>query len=57
MFLMFILILSETIDLLAMANNVLWCDHVLMREYGHILRMALILRMKVKGRKGGQREH
>ena len=33
--------LNRTIDLLAMANNVHWYDHVLRREDGHILRRAL----------------
>ena len=36
--LMFILGLSKTIDLFAMANNVCWYGHVLRREDGHILR-------------------
>ena len=39
--LMFILGLNETIDQLAMANNVCWCGHVLWREDGHMLRKAL----------------
>ena len=39
--LMFMLGLKETIDQLAMANSVCWYDHVLRREDGHVLRMAL----------------
>ena len=38
---MFMLGLKETIDQLAMANNVRWYGHVLRREDGHILRRAL----------------
>ena len=33
--------LNETIDLLAMANNVHWYGHVLRREDCHVLRIAL----------------
>ena len=33
--------LNETIDQLAMANSVDWHDHLLRREYGHVLRKAL----------------
>ena len=49
--LMFMLGLNETIDLLAMTNSVRWYGHVLRREDGDVLRMALYL--EVKGRKGG----
>ena len=45
--------IEETIDQLAMASSVRWYGHVLRREEGHVL----ILRLKVKGRKGGRREH
>ena len=49
--LMFMLDLTETIDLLVMANSVRWYGYVLRREDGHLLRQ------KVKGRNGGQRGH
>ena len=39
--LMFMLVLNETMDQLAMANSVCWYGHVLRREDGHVLRMAL----------------
>ena len=39
--LMFILGLNETIDQLAMANNVRWYGNVLRREGGHVLRRAI----------------
>ena len=32
-----------------MLNNVCWYGHVLRREDGHVLRMALDLRLKVEG--------
>ena len=51
--LMFMLGLCETIDQLAMANSVRWYGHVLRREDDHILRRALDLKLKVKGRNGG----
>ena len=38
---MIILGLNEAIDLLATANSVRWCGHVLRREDGHVLRRAL----------------
>ena len=41
MYLMFMLGLSETIDLLAMANSVRRYDHVMRTEDGHVLRRAL----------------
>ena len=39
--LMFRLGLNETIDQLAMVDNVRWYGHVLRREDGHVLRRAL----------------
>ena len=39
--LMFMLGLNRILDQLAMANSVRWCDHVLRRDDGHILRRAL----------------
>ena len=55
---MFMLDLRETIDQMAMANSVCWYGHVLSREDGYVLRMALDFeiedqRLKAKGRKGG----
>ena len=38
--------MNETIDLLARANSVCWCGHVLRRVDGHVLTRALVLRMK-----------
>ena len=38
---MFMLVLHETIDQLAMSNSVRWYCHVLRREDGHVLRRAL----------------
>ena len=38
-----------------MANSVRWYGHVLRREDGLMFRRALDLRLKVKGRRGGQR--
>ena len=45
---------NETINQLAMANNVQWYGHVLRREDGHVLRRALDLDVKGirKGRSG-----
>ena len=40
-YLMLMLGLNETIDHLAMVNNVCWHGHVLRRENGHILRRAI----------------
>ena len=45
--------LNESIDRLAMANSVCWYGHVLRKEDGNALRSGWILRLKVKGRKGG----
>ena len=56
-YLMFMLGLSETIDQLPMANSFRWHSHVLSREDGHVLRRHSISRLKVKGRKGGQKGH
>ena len=36
--LMFMLVLNETIDQLAVANSVCWYGHVLRRKDGHVLR-------------------
>ena len=49
---MFILGLHETIDQLAMPNNVRLYGHVLRREDGLLLRMALDLKVKSKRKKG-----
>ena len=49
--------LNETIDQLAMASSVRLFGHVLWREDGHVLRMALDFELKVKGRKGVRRGH
>ena len=38
---MLMLDLNETMDQLAMKNNVLWYGHVMRREDGHVLRWAL----------------
>ena len=38
-----------------MKNSVHWYGHVLRREDVHVLRSHWILRLKVKGRNGGQR--
>ena len=37
-----------------MPNSVHWCGHVLRTEYAHVLWNALGLRLKVRGREGGQ---
>ena len=47
--LMFMMGSKETIDQLAMANSVHWYGHVLRREDGHILIMAL--HFEVEGQK------
>ena len=44
--------LNETIDQLAMANNVHWYGHVLRREDGHVLRMALDFEVEDQRKKG-----
>ena len=54
---MLMLGLNETIDQFAMAISVHWYGHVLRRENCHVLRMALYLRLKVKGQNGGRRLH
>ena len=51
---MLILGLNENLYQLAMANSVCWYVHVLRRDDSHVLRRHLILRLKVKGRKGGR---
>ena len=43
--------LNETIDQLAMGNNVHWHNHVLKRLDCHILRMALDLEVERQGKK------
>ena len=64
--LMLMLGLMETIDHLAIVNSVCWYGHVWRREDGHVVRRALDIevedqmkkrRLKIKGRKGGQRGH
>ena len=47
--------LHETIDQLAMANSVRWSGHVLRREDGHVLRMALDLEVEGQWKKGRQK--
>ena len=44
--LMLMLGLNITIDLLAIANSVRWCGHVLRTENGHVLRRALVLEVE-----------
>ena len=50
--LMLMLGLSETIDQLAVANSVRWYGHVLRREDGHVLRMALDFEIEGQRKKG-----
>ena len=50
--LIFMLGLSETIDQLAMVNSIRWYGHVLRREDGHVLRMALDVEVDVQRKKG-----
>ena len=50
--LMFMLGLSETIDLLAMATCVCWYGDVLRREDGHVLRRALTFEVEGQRKKG-----
>ena len=45
--------LNEIIDLLAMASSVRWYGHVLKREDGQVLKMAL--EFEVEGGKGGRK--
>ena len=52
MCLMFVLGLSETMDQLAMANSVRWYGHVLRRDDGHVLRMALDFEVEGQRKKG-----
>ena len=49
--LIFMLGLKETMDQLAMASSVHWYGHLLRRENGHVLRMALDF--EAKGGNGG----
>ena len=49
---MFVFGLNESIVQLAMANSVCWCEHVLRREDGHILRRALDFEVEGHGKKG-----
>ena len=44
--------LNENINRLAMANSVCWYGHVLRREDGHVLRMALDFEVEVQRKKG-----
>ena len=53
--LMFILGLRESIDQSAMPNNVHWYGHVLRREDGLLLRMALDLMVESQRKKGRQK--
>ena len=50
--LMLMLGLNETMDQLSMANSVHWYGHVLRREDGDILRMALDFEVEGQGKKG-----
>ena len=52
MYLMLMLGLNETIDLLAMTNSIHWCGHVLRREDCHVLRMALDIYVEGQRRRG-----
>ena len=50
--LMLMLGLKETIDRLTIANSVRWYGHVLRREDGHVVRMALDFVVEGKRKKG-----
>ena len=50
--LMFILGLNESMDQLAVTNSVRWCGHVLWRDDGHVLRMALDFEVEGQRKKG-----
>ena len=50
--LMFMLDLNETIDQLAMENNVCWYSNVLRRGDGHVLRRALDFEVEGERKKG-----
>ena len=54
---MFMMGLNETIDQLAMANSACWHSHMLMKRMVMSFKGHYILKLKVKGRKGGQRGH
>ena len=49
---MLMLDLNETNDQLSMANSVHWYGHVLIREDGDILKMALDFEIEGKRKKG-----
>ena len=49
---MLMLFLNESIDQLAILNNVCWYGHVLRREDGHVLRRELYLEFVSLKRKG-----
>ena len=49
------LIFTDTIDQLAMANSACWCDHVFSTEDGHVLRRTLDFKVGGKRRKGRQK--
>ena len=49
--LMFMLGFNETMDQLIMANSVHWYGHVLRREDGHVLRMALYFKVEGQHKK------
>ena len=49
---MFMLGMSKSIDELAIANSVRWYGHVLRREEGHALRMALDFEVEGQRKKG-----
>ena len=44
--------LNETMDQLTMANSVRWYGHVLRREDGHVIRMALDIEVESHRKKG-----
>ena len=50
--LLFMLGLNETIDLLAMTNNVCWHSHVLRGDDGHVLRWTLDFKVEGQRKKG-----
>ena len=51
-YLMFVLVLTETMDQLATVNSVHWYGHVLRREDKHVLRRALDFEVEGQGKKG-----
>ena len=52
---MSVLGLSEACNQLVKANSVRWYSHVLRREEGHVLRMALDLEVEGQRKKGRQK--